>query len=77
MRHRSTKPITLFQLATGLMLYACLALVGLTLFVGASTVVWGPLLINWLAPWVGFGIWRVGVVILCLMAGGVLMESIR
>ncbi|MBD0269999.1 hypothetical protein [Pseudanabaena sp. FACHB-2040] len=76
MRTRPQRSI-LFRLATHLLLYAILTLFGLTLFAGLSTIFAGQVLVEWLAYWVGFGIWRVAIVILCLLAGGVLAESLR
>jgi hypothetical protein len=76
MRTRPQRSI-LFRLAIQIMLYAILTLFGLTLFAGLSTIFAGQALVEWLAYWVGFGIWRVAIVILCLLAGGVLAESLR
>lgn len=77
MRSRHSRHSLLFRLAIHLLLYAVLLLFGLTLFAGLASVFGGHALVDWLARWVSFGIWRVAVVILCLLAGGVLVESLR
>lgn len=77
MRTRRSHRSILFRLATHLLLYAVLVLFGLTLFAGLASVFGGQALVAWLAHWVSFGIWRVAVVLLCLLAGGVVVESLR